>query len=203
MPARARRRPSVPAAHPDLPPARLLGLYQTMLLSRALDERQSILTRQGRQGIHLAARGHEACGAGSAAALDPGRDILVPSHRALAAVLTWGVTPLEILLGCLSKATDPAGGGRSMPNHYAHGPRRILSMSSPIGTQLPHAVGAALASRVRGEDAVTLVFFGDGASSKGDFHEALNFAAIHRLAVIFLCENNGWSISVPVARQMA
>src|SRR5205809_1608520 len=103
MPTRTRRRPTRAAA---LPPERLLALYQTMLLTRALDERQAILSRQGRQGIHLSARGHEACGAGSALALDPRRDILVPSHRALAAVLTFGVTPLEILLGCLSKATD-------------------------------------------------------------------------------------------------
>src|SRR5207237_10745178 len=84
-----------------------------------------------------------------------------------------------------------------------HPGRRVLSMSSPIGTQLPHAVGAALASRARGDGAVTLVFFGDGAASKADFHEALNVAAIHCLPVIFLCENNGWSISVPVERQLA
>src|SRR5260221_901138 len=90
-----------------------------------------------------------------------------------------------------------------MPDHFAHPGRRVLSMSRPIGTQIPHAVGAALASRSRGDGAVTLVFFGDGAASKGDFHEALNAAAILRLPVIFLCENNGWSISVPVERQMA
>ena len=183
--------------------ARLLDLYGLLRLTRALDERQSILTRQGRQGIHLSARGHEASGAGSALALDPARDILVPSHRSLAAVLAWGISPAEVLLQCLSKASDPASGGRSMPNHYGHRARRVLSMSSPIGTQLPHAAGAALASVTRGRDAVVLAFFGDGASSKADFHEALNFAAIRRLPVVFVCENNGWSISVPVGRQMA
>jgi 2-oxoisovalerate dehydrogenase E1 component alpha subunit len=174
-----------------------------MLLTRALDDRQSILARQGRQGIHLSARGHEACAAGSALAFTPGRDILVPSHRSLAAVLAWGVTPHEVLLQCLSRADDPASGGRSMPNHYGHRARNVLSMSSPIGTQLPHAVGAALANVVREQDSVTLVFFGDGASSKADFHEALNFAAIRRLPVVFVCENNGWSISVPIHKQMA
>src|ERR687886_226514 len=183
--------------------ARLLDLHGLMLLTRALDERQSILTRQGRQGIHLSARGHEASGAGSALALDPARDILVPSHRSLAAVLAWGISPAEVLLQCLSKASDPASGGRSMPDHYGHRARRVLSMSSPIGTQLPHAVGAALASVTRGQDAVVLAFFGDGASSKADCHEALNFAALHRLPVVFVCENNGWSISVPASRQMA
>jgi len=181
----------------------LIRLYDLMLLTRALDDRQAILSRQGRQGIHLSARGHEASGAGCGLALDPERDILVPSHRSLATVLAVGVTPEDILLQCLSKATDPAGGGRSMPNHYAHARRRVLSMSSPIGTQIPHAVGAALASRVRGESAVTLVHFGDGAASKADVHEGLNMAAVHHLPVIFVCENNGWSISVPVAKQMA
>jgi len=174
-----------------------------MLLTRALDDRQSILARQGRQGIHLSARGHEACAAGSAAAFTPTRDILVPSHRSLAAVLAWGVTAHEVLLQCLSRWDDPASGGRSMPNHYAHRARNVLSMSSPIGTQLPHAVGAALANAVRQQDSVTLVFFGDGASSKADFHEALTFAAMRKLAVVFVCENNGWSISVPVEKQMA
>jgi 2-oxoisovalerate dehydrogenase E1 component alpha subunit len=174
-----------------------------MLLTRALDDRQSILARQGRQGIHLSARGHEACAAGSALAFTPGRDILVPSHRSLAAVLAWGVTPHEVLLQCLSRADDPASGGRSMPNHYGHRARNVLSMSSPIGTQLPHAVGAALASSIHQSDSAVLVFFGDGASSKADFHEALNFAAIRQLPVVFVCENNGWSISVPIERQMA
>src|SRR6185503_185968 len=103
------------------------------------------------------------------------------------AVLARRVTPVEILLQCLSRADDPATGGRSLPNHYAHRARNVLSMSSPIGTQLPHAVGAALASVVRPQDSVTLVFFGDGASSKADFHEALNFAAIRRLPVVFVC----------------
>jgi 2-oxoisovalerate dehydrogenase E1 component alpha subunit len=185
------------------PAAQLLDLYALMLLTRALDDRQSILSRQGRQGIHLSARGHEACGAGSAVAFTPARDILVPSHRSLAAVLAWGVTPHEVLLQCLSRSDDPASGGRSMPNHYAHRARNVLSMSSPIGTQLPHAVGAALASTIRQQDSVTLVFFGDGASSKSDFHEALNFAAIRKLPVVFVCENNGWSISVPIQKQMA
>ena len=197
------RRGRAEAAPEGLGPEQLLAMYELMLLARALDDRQAILSRQGRQGIHLSVRGHEALGAGSALALQPGHDLLVPSHRSLAAVLGFGVAPEEVLLQALSRASDPAGGGRSMPNHYANAARRVLSMSSPIGTQIPHAAGAALASRARGEDAVTLVFFGDGASSKSDFHEGLNFAAIHRLPVVCVCENNGWSISVPVTRQMA
>jgi 2-oxoisovalerate dehydrogenase E1 component alpha subunit len=187
----------------ELAPREQRAIYELMVLARALDDRQLILNRQGRQGIHLSARGHEASGAASAFALDPERDILVPSHRSLGAVLAIGLTPREILLGCLSKATDPASGGRSMPNHYSHAGRRVLSMSSPIGTQIPHAVGAALAAKVRRHDAVVLVSFGDGAASKADFHEGLTFAAVRCLPVVFLCENNGWSISVPVERQMA
>lgn len=183
--------------------ADLREIYAHMLLARLLDERQSILNRQGRQGIHLSCRGHEGAAAGCAWALDRGRDVLVPSHRSLAAVLLFGVTAYEVLLDCLSRAAGPAGGGRSMPGHFGHAGRRVISMSSPIATQIPHAVGAALASRVRGDGAVTLVFFGDGASSKGDFHEGLNFAGIHKLPVVFVCENNGWSISVPAERQMA
>jgi 2-oxoisovalerate dehydrogenase E1 component alpha subunit len=98
------------------------------------------------------------------------------------------MTPYELFLNLLAKAEDPNSGGRQMPNHWAHTELNIYSHSSPVATQIPHAAGVALASRLKGEDAVTLVTFGEGATSKGDFHEALNFAGIHKLPVVFVDE---------------
>jgi 2-oxoisovalerate dehydrogenase E1 component alpha subunit len=103
----------------------------------------------------------------------------------------------------LAKADDPMTGGRQMPAHYGLARARILTSGSPVATQIPHAAGAALASKIRGDGGVSIVYFGDGASSKGDFHEGLNFAAIHKLPAIFVCENNHYAISVPTSKQMA
>jgi 2-oxoisovalerate dehydrogenase E1 component alpha subunit len=178
-------------------------MFETMLLARALDERQWILNRQGRQAFHISCQGHEASGVGSAFALDPSRDVMVPYYRSLAAVLAFGVTPLDVFLSALARADDPMTGGRQMPAHYGLASRRILTSGSPVATQIPHATGAALASKIRGDGGVSLVYFGDGASSKGDFHEGLNFAAIHKLPAIFVCENNHYAISVPTSKQMA
>jgi 2-oxoisovalerate dehydrogenase E1 component alpha subunit len=106
-------------------------------------------------------------------------------------------------LNLFAKADDPNSGGRQMPNHWSHPRLHIYSHSSPVATQIPHAAGVALASQIKGEDAVTLVTFGEGATSKGDFHEALNFAGIHKLPLLFVCENNRYAISVPQVKQMA
>jgi 2-oxoisovalerate dehydrogenase E1 component alpha subunit len=112
------------------------------------------------------------------------------------------MTPLQVFLHALARADDPNTGGRQMPAHYGLAPH-ILTSGSPVATQIPHATGAALASKIRGDGGVAIVYFGDGASSKGDFHEGLNFAAIHRLPAIFVCENNHYAISVPTSKQMA
>lgn len=173
-----------------------------MLLARVVDERQWILNRQGREAFHISCQGHEGAGVGSAFALDPTRDVMVPYYRSLAAVLAFGVTPLQAFLSALARGTDPMTGGRQMPAHYGLAPR-ILTSGSPVATQIPHATGAALASKIRGDGGVSICYFGDGASSKGDFHEGLNFAAIHKVPAIFLCENNHYAISVPSAKQMA
>jgi 2-oxoisovalerate dehydrogenase E1 component alpha subunit len=183
--------------------ARLVEMYETMLLARAVDERQWILNRQGRQAFHISCQGHEGSGVGSAFALQPGTDVMVPYYRSLAAVLGFGMTPYEVFLAALSKADDPSSGGRQMPAHYGLARAKILTSGSPVATQIPHAAGAALASKIRGDKAVAITYFGDGASSKGDFHEGLNFAAIHKLPVIFVCENNHYAISVPSQKQMA
>jgi 2-oxoisovalerate dehydrogenase E1 component alpha subunit len=182
---------------------RLLEMFETMLLARAVDERQWILNRQGRQPFHISCQGHEASGVGSAFALDRSRDVMVPYYRSLAAVLAFGVTARDVFLSALAKADDPMTGGRQMPAHYGLASAHILTSGSPVATQIPHATGAALASKIRGDGGVSIVYFGDGASSKGDFHEGLNFAAIHKLPAIFVCENNHYAISVPTSKQMA
>jgi 2-oxoisovalerate dehydrogenase E1 component alpha subunit len=178
-------------------------MFEVMLLARLIDEREWILNRQGRVAFHISCQGHEGSGVGSAFALDRGRDVMVPYYRSLAAVLAFGVTPLELLLSALARADDPMTGGRQMPAHYGLARARILTSGSSVATQIPHAAGAALASKIRGDGGVSIVYFGDGASSKGDFHEGLNFAAIHKLPAIFVCENNQYAISVPTSKQMA
>src|SRR5438105_14079799 len=196
---------TAPAIHEELGLSveRLHEMFETMLLARAVDERQSILNRQGREAFHISCQGHEASGVGSAFALDPDRDVMVPYYRSLGAVLAFGISPYAIFLSALAKADDPMSGGRQMPAHYGLASRRILTSGSPVATQIPHATGAALASKSRGDGGVSIVYFGDGASSKGDFHEGLNFAAIHKLPAIFVCENNQYAISVPTSKQMA
>jgi len=117
--------------------------------------------------------------------------------------LTVGLTPRDVFLGVFGKADDPSSGGRQMPAHWGSKEHHIISGSSPIATQIPHAAGAAYAIKYRGEDGVVGCWFGDGATSEGDWHEGVNFAAIHKLPVVFFCENNRYAISVPLSKQMA
>ena len=182
--------------------ADLARAYRVMLLTRALDERIWALSQQGRVGITGSVRGHEAAQVGSAWALRPGRDIVYPYYRDVGVALSLGLAPLDILLGALDKAGDPFSGARQMPFHFTSTRLRIPTPSTSVATQIPHAVGAALASRLRGEDGVAIVYFGDGAASKSDFHEGLNFAAVRKLPVVFFCENNQYAISVPLRLQM-
>jgi 2-oxoisovalerate dehydrogenase E1 component alpha subunit len=202
-PAKAETDKAAPHEALGLSPDRMRKMFEVMLLARIIDERQWILNRQGREAFHISCQGHEGSGVGSAFALDIDRDVMVPYYRSLAAVLAFGVTPLEAFLSALAKADDPMSGGRQMPAHYGLARARILTSGSSVATQIPHATGAALASKIRGDGGVSIVYFGDGASSKGDFHEGLNFAAIHKLPAIFVCENNHYAISVPTSKQMA
>src|SRR5213078_4297411 len=112
-------------------------------------------------------------------------------------------TTYEILLAVFARSDDPSSGGRQMPNHWGSKRLGIISGSSPIATHIPHAAGIGLAAKLRGDDRVAICYFGDGAASKGDFHESLNFAGIHRLPVVFVCENNGYAISVPLSKESA
>ena len=186
----------------DLEPQRMREMFETMLLARAVDERMWQLNRVGQAPFAVSGQGHEAAQGGMAAALDPGRDWLVPYYRDVTLSIAFGLTPVEILMALLSRAADPTSGGRQMPNHFSARDRRILSGSSVIATQIPHATGIAFASKARGEDAVTVVGFGEGSTSEGDFHEAMNFATIYDLPVIFFCQNNDYAISVPMELQM-
>ncbi|MCL6515790.1 thiamine pyrophosphate-dependent dehydrogenase E1 component subunit alpha [Alicyclobacillus sp.] len=183
--------------------AQVLEMYRYMALARAVDERMWLLNRAGKVPFVISCQGQEAAQAGAGFALDRGRDWLCPYYRDLCLVLIWGHTARTELLAAFAKAEDPNSGGRQMPGHYGDRRLRILSGSSPVGTQIPHAVGIALAMKMRGEDAVCYVSFGEGTSNQGDFHEALNFAGVHKLPVIFFCENNKYAISVPERRQLA
>src|SRR4029077_10254804 len=134
---------------------------------------------------------------------DRTKDWIVPYYRDMALCLVMGFSPRDVFLGVFGKRDDPSTGGRQMPAHWGSRRLRVISHSSPIATQIPHAVGAAYASKYRGEDAVTGTWFGDGGTSAGGSHESLNFAGVHRLPVVFFCENNQYAISVPLSKQMA
>ena len=177
-------------------------MYRHMLRSRLLDERLWVLNRQGRAPFWISAEGHEAVQVAFGMNLKPTYDWVAPYYRDLALTLVLGMTPKDHVMSVLQRADDPNSGGRQMPAHYGCRRLNIISTGSSVGTQLIHACGIALASRMRGEDAVTFTSIGEGGTSEGDFHEALNFAATHKLAVIFLVENNGFAISVPWQKQM-
>lgn len=181
----------------------LRGMYRTILLARVLDQKIWSLNRMGKAPFVLSSQGHEGCQVGSAWALRAGHDAVLPYYRDTAVLLTIGLTPEDVLLGVLARADDPCSGGRQMPNHWGSSRLGVLSGSSPIATQIPHAAGVAYASRLRGDDRVSVTYFGEGATSKGDFHEALNFAGIHSLPCVFICENNGYAISVPMTQESA
>lgn len=182
--------------------ADLLRMYELMVMARSLDERMWILNRAGQAPFVISCQGHEAAQAGAGFALQPGKDVLLPYYRDLALVLHFGLTARDILLSLFAKKDDPNSGGRQMPAHYGCRRLNIITGSSPVATQVPHAVGVALAAKLRGEDAIAFTCVGEGGTSQGDFHEAMNFAGIHKLPVIFFVENNGWAISVPLKQQM-
>ncbi|TMM17925.1 MAG: tungsten formylmethanofuran dehydrogenase [Actinobacteria bacterium] len=178
-------------------------MYRTILLARVLDQKTWALNRMGKAPFVVSSQGHEGAQVGSAWATRAGVDPVLPYYRDLGVVLALGMTPYEVLLGVFARPDDPCSGGRQMPNHWGHAGRRIISGSSPIATHLPHAVGMALAAKHAERDDVVMCYFGDGAASKGDFHESLNFAGIHRLPIVFVCENNGYAISVPLSKESA
>jgi 2-oxoisovalerate dehydrogenase E1 component alpha subunit len=184
-------------------PDEQIRVYETMVLARRLSERLLQMQRAGAIPLAIPCDGHEAVQVGSALAMPRERTVIYPYYRSLASVLAYGMTPLDILLAAFAKRDDPSTGGRQMPGHYSRADLNIVTQSSEIATQIPHAAGAAYAAKLRRTGQVIITHFGDGATSQGDFHEGLNFAGIHRLPVIFVCENNGYAISVPQCKQMA
>lgn len=180
-----------------------LNIYRAMVLARSLDERTWLLNRQGTGHFAVPGAGHEAAAAGYAPHLRPGQDWLVPHYRDLAGLLLYGLTAREVMCSYLARTNDPGSGGRQNYAHWGSKSLHIKSLSGPQGPAIPQAVGLALAQKIRGEDNITFCGFGDGGSSKADFHEALNFAGIHKCPVVFYCENNGVAISVPQQLQMA
>jgi 2-oxoisovalerate dehydrogenase E1 component alpha subunit len=172
-----------------------------MVLSRQVDERMTAMQRQGRIGFYVGAFGEEAAILGAARAMAPA-DWIFPCYREHAAALLRGL-PLEKFVCDLFGNAGDLILGHQMPCHEAWRPGNFTSISSPIGTQITHAVGAAWAARIKGEEMVSLAYFGDGATSSNDFHSALTFAGVHKVPVVFACRNNGWAISTPRERQTA
>jgi 2-oxoisovalerate dehydrogenase E1 component alpha subunit len=182
---------------------RLRDMHRLAMLTRAVDERLWGLSRQGRAGFVLTGRGHELAQIATAMTLRVGVDSAWLYYRDLGVALTLGVTPYEVFLGALGRADDPHSGGRQLTAHFSSRQLRIGSVSSEVAAHLPHGAGAAYAHRVLGDGGVAVCWFGDGAASEGATHEAMNFAGVHRLPVVFVCENNGLAISVPTSLQMA
>src|SRR5947208_12189456 len=181
----------------------LLSMYRTMVTARLCDEAQFRLNRQGKAPFVVPVSGHEGCQVATAWPMRRGHDVFVPYYRDMAVCLVAGMTPNGVFLGVFGKKDDPSSGGRQMPAHWGSKRLNILTGSSPIATQIPHAAGAAYAIKYRGEDAVVGAWFGEGATSEGDWHEGLNFSGIHKLPVVWVCEHNRYAISVPLSKQMA
>lgn len=172
--------------------ATLRELYRRMVIGRRFDAQATALTKQGRLAVYPSARGQEAGEIGAVAALDD-RDWLFPTYRDSMAIVGRGVDPVSVLT--LLRGDWHQG----YDSHAEH----VAPQCTPLATNLPHAVGFAHAARLKGEDTVALVLLGDGATSEGDTHEALNFAAVWKSPVVFFCQNNGFAISVPIAKQSA
>lgn len=181
----------------------LLGMYRFMLLARACDERQWGLNRQGKAPFVVPVSGHEAAQVGSGWAFERGKDVFCPYYRDMALVLVAGFSPKDVFLGLFGKKDDPSSGGRQMPAHWGSKERNVITGSSPIATQILHAAGIAYSKKYKKEDAVVGTWFGEGGTSEGDWHGAMNFAGIHKLPLVFICENNQYAISVHEGKQVA
>ncbi|HTX18687.1 MAG TPA: dehydrogenase E1 component subunit alpha/beta [Bacteroidota bacterium] len=181
----------------------LVRAYRTMFTARTMDEKAMILLKQGKIHFHIGGPGHEACQVAAALALRPGHDWAYPYYRDLAFALHYGSTPYEIFLESMHRLGGPSSNGRQMPAHYGDKALRMPAQSSPTGTQFLQAVGTAMGAVKEGTDEIVYVSSGEGATSEGEFSEALNWACRGRYPVVFLIQNNGYAISVPVKDQIA
>ena len=181
----------------------LVDMYRLVALARAIDERMWILNRAGRIPFVISGQGHEGAQVAITWPLRRGDDWIAPYYRSIATCLTFGMSARDIMTAQYATAADVSSGGRQMPGHYGSAEHHILSVSSPVATQLLHAVGIALAAKIRGTGQVAMAVMGEGSSNQGDVHEGLNFAAIHKLPFVLVVENNGYAISVPAAQQVS
>lgn len=188
---------------PELTPEKLLRAYRLMILSRKLDDKMLRLLKLGKGFFHIGGSGHEAAQVAAGMNLIAGKDWFYPYYRDQALALSVGMTSEEILLSFLARETDPMSGGRQMPQHYGHKGLRIVSQSSPTGTQFLQAVGCAMGAYKEETDEVVYVSSGEGTTSQGDFHEALNWASREKMPVIFFIQDNKYAISVPISQQTA
>ncbi|MBK9942725.1 MAG: thiamine pyrophosphate-dependent dehydrogenase E1 component subunit alpha [Kouleothrix sp.] len=197
-----------PTLHADhaalgLSDAQVLAALRGMILSRTVDDRLWLLSRQGKIHFVITSAGHEATQFGCALAINVGRDYVVPYYRDMALALALGQTARDLLLHAFGRAADPASGGRQMFGHFNSRALRIVSGSSSVGSHPLHAVGLAWAFRItQAAGLAAITFFGEGATAEGAWHEAINFAGIHQLPVVFVCENNQYAISVPQRREL-
>jgi len=191
----------MPDVSPSLSKADLLRMYREILRLRLLDQRMLTLQRQGRIGFYGTATGEEAAIIGSAFALGKD-DWIFPALRQGGAALMRGYPLVEYISQCMGNSLDGTK-GRQMPSHYCYRPANFVSWSSCIATQIPHAVGAAWAMKLQGHKNIAVAYMGDGATSEGDFHVAMNFAGVFKVPVVFFCQNNQWSISVNIKQQTA
>jgi 2-oxoisovalerate dehydrogenase E1 component alpha subunit len=186
----------------ELSREQLVTLFRSMLMQRAVDSRGFQLNRQGKIGIAMGSEGHEAIQAATGLAFERGKDVLYPYYRNTGLLLACGFPLVDLFRSQMARAADTTG-GRSIINHVTAKALGIASISSTVGAHCLHAVGAAWTMKARGErDRVVFCQFGDGATSEGEWHEAMNFAAVHALPIVFLCENNQWAISTHISKQM-
>lgn len=189
------------AEPPDLERDKALRIYRAMILTRVLDERMLAAQRQGRLSFYMQCMGEEAAVIGSAAALDDA-DMIMAQYREQGALAYRGFAIDEFMNQLFGNELD-YGKGRQMPVHYGSSKLNYMTISSPLATQIPQATGYAYGQKLAGEGHCTIVYFGEGAASEGDFHAALNMAAVHQVPVIFFCRNNGYAISTPAVEQFA
>ncbi|MBM7542453.1 2-oxoisovalerate dehydrogenase E1 component alpha subunit [Amphibacillus cookii] len=181
----------------------VLEMYRIMLTARRVDERMWLLNRAGKIPFVVSCQGQEVQQVAASFALNREKDYSAPYYRDVGVVLALGMSIKELMLQAFAKAEDPNSGGRQMPGHFGSRKLRMLTGSSPVTTQVPHAVGIGLACQMNNDDAIAFVTLGEGSSNQGDFHEGANFAAVHKLPVIIMVENNQYAISVALNEQVA
>src|SRR5438034_2110492 len=187
----------------DLDENILTEWFHYILLGRQIDYRFQVLNRQGRAPFIISCAGHEAAQIGVAWPLKPKYDWLAPYYRDVVLCMRMGMTPLDLMLSVLAKATDPASGGKQTPGHFSDSRLNITSGGSPVATQMVRGAGIAYTLKMSKTDKVLLTCYGEGAGAEGDAHEAFNFAAIYKLHEVFVCENNGFAISTPFRKEYA